>query len=275
MSKFVVPNFRTAEANYRADAKVRSHAKAVELLPAVAATLNLPVDPNRPMDPNDLHAAGTAVAVATPAYTKWLAAVQERNPLIGRKRTDKDGNVIGDMFEAAPEYEADDEQTKASEPMPQETVDQIGQFKKDADGINRYHINDDYEPYMPTDFDPKLDGAAANLSELYVIQNAVEKRIGFDFKDVMDGVMDDLKEFHIDDLDFEMPAEEDLKAKVQKAIGVAETRLRLTDQSKRNAEPEAPAEPAKAPETVDDICRRIAGKSKQVSEKLESSSDGK
>lgn len=237
MSKYIVPNFRTAVVQYEADAKERARNISRDLMPAVANTLNLPANVGN--DPNDMHAAGTAVAVETPAYRQWLARWQKVNPLIGAKRTDKDGNVIGDMFEAAPEFENESEETKKPEDMPQEVVDSIGKWKKDMDGHVRYHINDDYQPYMPKEFDQELDGDAAKLSDLWTIQTAVSKRLGFDFEDVMKGVVEDLKAFHVDDLDFELP--DDLEGIVKKVIAVEETRARI-GYDRNSTAPELPGE---------------------------------
>lgn len=226
MSRFTVPVFRTLAAQYKVAAEKRAETVSKELLPSVAHTLNLPTVGG---DVNNLHASGTAVAVATPAYTKWLAQWQSVNKYIGAKRVDKDGNVIGDLMESAPEFETEDEETEAPTEMGQETVEAIGEMKMDSDGIERYHISDDYQPYMPAEFDSKLDGDAAKLSDLYTIQTAVAKRIGFDFEDVMAGVEAELKEFHVDDLDFELP--DNLEDIVHQAIDTETARLRITHQS--------------------------------------------
>lgn len=239
MSKCVLPNFKVLVAEYKQDAETRASQCAKDLLPTVAGIMNLPVALNG--DPNDLHATGTQVAVATPAYSKWLASVQERNPLIGRKRLDKDGNVIGSMFEGAPEFEEDSEETKTPEEMAQEVVDTIGKWRKDADGVNRYHINKDFEPYMPTEFEEKLDGDAAKLSDLYTIQNSVAKRLGYDFEEIMEGVVADLKDFHMDDEDFALP--DNLDDMVKTAIEHEETRLRLAYEKKQEQQ-QKPSQPA-------------------------------
>jgi hypothetical protein len=92
---------------------------------------------------------------------------------------------------------------------------------------------------MPKEFDPKLDGDAAKLSDLYLMQNVVSERIGCEYDIILDDVEKALAEAHIDDPEFEMP--ENLEEMVSKAIEVEETRLRITDQSaKKREKPENP-----------------------------------
>lgn len=221
MSKFKIPNFGAVIRDYEKKVHDRSDVINEQNLPAIREMLNLPVSADA------THAGGTAVAVQTPAYKKWLAQWQEKNPFIGKHA------------EIAPEYEEESEETQAPVEMSDENVEKIGHWKVDEDGIERYHINDDFEPYMPKEFDPKLDGDAAKLSDLYLMQNVVSERIGCEYDIILDDVEKALAEAHIDDPEFEMP--ENLDEMVSKAIEVEETRLRITDQSAKNREkPENP-----------------------------------
>lgn len=154
--------------------------------------------------------AGTGVVVRTPAYNKWLASVQARNPFIGQS-----------YMQRAEEYERDDEEAKEQTQM--EDVDAAKIMFKDSDGT--LHIRDDYDPNSIDEEveNEKLTGDASKLADLCVINKIVATQITWDFDSLLKEVEAKLEEIHADEDDYELPENlaEQLKSSINHAKSVA------------------------------------------------------
>jgi hypothetical protein len=154
--------------------------------------------------------AGTGVVVRTPAYNKWLAAVQARNPFIGQS-----------YMQRAEEYERDDEEAKEQTQM--EDVDAAKIMFKDSDGT--LHIRDDYDPNSIDEEveNEKLTGDASKLADLCEINKIVANQITWDFDSLLKEVEAKLEEIHADEDDYELPENlaEQLKSSINHAKSVA------------------------------------------------------
>ena len=154
--------------------------------------------------------AGTGVVVRTPAYNKWLAAVQARNPFIGQS-----------YMQRAEEYERDDEEAKEQTQM--EDVDAAKIMFKDSDGT--LHIRDDYDPNSIDEEveNEKLTGDASKLADLCEINKIVADQITWDFDSLLKEVEAKLEEIHADEDDYELPKNlaEQLQSSINHAKSVA------------------------------------------------------
>lgn len=154
--------------------------------------------------------AGTGVVVRTPAYNKWLAAVQARNPFIGQS-----------YMQRAEEYERDDEEAKEQTQM--EDVDAAKIMFKDSDGT--LHIRDDYDPNSIDEEveNEKLTGDASKLADLCEINKIVANQITWEFDSLLKEVEAKLEEIHADEDDYELPENlaEQLKSSINHAKSVA------------------------------------------------------
>jgi hypothetical protein len=154
--------------------------------------------------------AGTGVVVRTPAYNKWLASVQARNPFIGQS-----------YMQRAEEYERDDEEAKEQTQM--EDVDAAKIMFKDSDGT--LHIRDDYDPNSIDEEveNEKLTGDASKLADLCEINKIVATQITWDFDSLLKEVEAKLEEIHADEDDYELPENlaEQLKSSINHAKSVA------------------------------------------------------
>lgn len=154
--------------------------------------------------------AGTGVVVRTPAYNKWLASVQARNPFIGQS-----------YMQRAEEYERDDEEAKEQTQM--EDVDAAKIMFKDSDGT--LHIRDDYDPNSIDEEveNEKLTGDASKLADLCEINKIVANQITWDFDSLLKEVEAKLEEIHADEDDYELPENlaEQLKSSINHAKSVA------------------------------------------------------
>jgi hypothetical protein len=154
--------------------------------------------------------AGTGVVVRTPAYNKWLASVQARNPFIGQS-----------YMQRAEEYERDDEEAKEQTQM--EDADAAKIMFKDSDGT--LHIRDDYDPNSIDEEveNEKLTGDASKLADLCEINKIVATQITWDFDSLLKEVEAKLEEIHADEDDYELPENlaEQLKSSINHAKSVA------------------------------------------------------
>lgn len=154
--------------------------------------------------------AGTGVVVRTPAYNKWLASVQARNPFIGQS-----------YMQRAEEYERDDEEAKEQTQM--EDVDAAKIMFKDSDGT--LHIRDDYDPNSIDEEveNEKLTGDASKLADLCEINKIVAEQITWDFDSLLKEVEAKLEKIHADEDDYELPENlaEQLKSSINHAKSVA------------------------------------------------------
>lgn len=157
--------------------------------------------------------AGTGVVVRTPAYNKWLAAVQARNPFIGQS-----------YMQRAEEYERDDEEAKEQTQM--EDVDAAKIMFKDSDGT--LHIRDDYDPNSIDEEveNEKLTGDASKLADLCEINKIVANQITWDFDSLLKEVEAKLEEIHADEDDYELP--ENLAEQLQSSINHAKSVAAIT-----------------------------------------------
>lgn len=157
--------------------------------------------------------AGTGVVVRTPAYNKWLAAVQARNPFIGQS-----------YMQRAEEYERDDEEAKEQTQM--EDVDAAKIMYKDSDGT--LHIRDDYDPNSIDEEveNEKLTGDASKLADLCEINKIVANQITWDFDSLLKEVEAKLEEIHADEDDYELP--ENLAEQLQSSINHAKSVAAIT-----------------------------------------------
>ena len=157
--------------------------------------------------------AGTGVVVRTPAYNKWLAAVQARNPFIGQS-----------YMQRAEEYERDDEEAKEQTQM--EDVDAAKIMFKDSDGT--LHIRDDYDPNSIDEEveNEKLTGDASKLADLCEINKIVADQITWDFDSLLKEVEAKLEEIHADEDDYELP--ENLAEQLQSSINHAKSVAAIT-----------------------------------------------
>lgn len=146
--------------------------------------------------------AGTAVMVRTEAYNKWLVEQQKRNPFIGKS-----------YMMMADEYSRDSEEVNGAKAM----TDQDAAMALEIGDDGSLHISEDYDPNNAEETDnEKLVGDAAKFADLCIINNVISRQLSWDFDSLMEEVSDELKKFHFDEADFELP--ENLDEQVDAAL---------------------------------------------------------
>lgn len=134
--------------------------------------------------------------VMTEAHKKWLATLQESNPLIGK-----------DYFGPAPEYSEDAEIEEQREMSADETND-ITETYIDENGVERVKIKDEYDPNNSQDVYEDANGMSAderNIFDYAAIKQAVSGHLDWKVDDIMTEIEDVLTGLHSDEEDYHLP----------------------------------------------------------------------
>lgn len=166
---------------------------------------------------SDGEVDGSHSLVETEAKKKWLAALQEHNPFIGKS-----------YMKRAPEFERETEEIKEQEYMPEEQMNDVMDEKVDDNGA--MHIKDDYNPNVEEEEVLEHDEMSRRFVEACVIDNTTAKCIGWAFDDVLKECADALLEEFGDLDDFSLP--DDFDKLVEVSIEKAEAAAQLLNYEK-------------------------------------------